>query len=234
MQRDRDAREGGGGDERGEDEVEQLPVACAHRPRLPARARSAADRDARAGSRGERQPAAAPWPAPWRCDGHGAAAAAIAARRRPAPSLGASSSPARRRRGVRLATGGLRVARRRARTATTVMLSSPPARFAASTSASRDARRGRRRPPRRAARISLVAQHRGQPVGAEQVEVAGRGLDGERVDVDVGLGAERARDHGALRVAARPPPRSAGRCARARATSEWSAVSCSSSPSRRR
>ena len=45
-----------------------------------------------------------------------------------------------------------------------------------------------------------VGDHVGEPVGAEQEDVAGLGLDGERVDVDVGLGADRARDHGALRV----------------------------------
>jgi hypothetical protein len=46
----------------------------------------------------------------------------------------------------------------------------------------------------------LVADHRSQPVGADQEEVAGVGLDRERVDVDVRVGSERARDHRALRV----------------------------------
>ena len=79
------------------------------------------------------------------------------------------------------------------------MLSSPPPSFAACDERARgvvevvarlDDGRG----------SSLVADHVGQPVGAEQEEVAGLGLDRERVDVDVGLGAERARDHRALRV----------------------------------
>ena len=45
-----------------------------------------------------------------------------------------------------------------------------------------------------------VRDHRRQPVGADQVEVARLGRDRERVDVDVRLGAERPRDHRALRV----------------------------------
>ena len=78
------------------------------------------------------------------------------------------------------------------------MLSSPPPAFAASISA----RAG-------SSRSSLLVEHGedlvggdhvGQPVRAEQVEVVRPGLDCERVHVDVGLGAERARDHGALRV----------------------------------
>ena len=46
----------------------------------------------------------------------------------------------------------------------------------------------------------LVVDHRRQPVGAEEEEVARLGLDRERVDVDLAVRAERARDHRALRV----------------------------------
>ena len=46
----------------------------------------------------------------------------------------------------------------------------------------------------------VVRHHRRQPVGAEEEEVARLGLDRERVDVDLRVGPERARDHGALRV----------------------------------
>ena len=50
------------------------------------------------------------------------------------------------------------------------------------------------------ARIVVVVDHRREPVGAEHEEVARATLDLEGVDVDVGVGAERARDHRALRV----------------------------------
>ena len=46
----------------------------------------------------------------------------------------------------------------------------------------------------------VVRHHRREPVGAEEEEVARLGLDRGRVDVDLGIGAERARDHRALRV----------------------------------
>ena len=49
----------------------------------------------------------------------------------------------------------------------------------------------------------LVAEHRGQPVGADEKEVARLGFDRERVHVDVGVGAEHACDHEALRVIVR-------------------------------
>ena len=49
----------------------------------------------------------------------------------------------------------------------------------------------------------LVVEHRRQPVGAEQEDVARAGADGHRVDVDVRLGAERPRDHRPLRVLGR-------------------------------
>ena len=42
--------------------------------------------------------------------------------------------------------------------------------------------------------------HVGEPVRADQVEVAYFRLDGERIDVDVRVGAQRAGDHRALRV----------------------------------
>ena len=110
--------------------------------------------------------------------------------------------------------------------ATTVMLSWPPPRFAP------------RRAPARAVEVvavplddgedRVVVDHVGQAVGAEHEDVAGLGGDGERVDVDVRIGAERARDHRALRVvlgllAARACP-----LRTSSATSEWSSVSCSS------
>ncbi len=83
--------------------------------------------------------------------------------------------------------------------ATTVMLSSPPPLFAAFTSALSASSMS----PRFSldeSRISRSSHHRRQPVGAEQEDVAGLRVDRERVDVDVGVGAERARDHGALRM----------------------------------
>ena len=45
-----------------------------------------------------------------------------------------------------------------------------------------------------------LADHRGEAVAAQQEDVAGGGVDRERVDLDIGLGAERARDDRALRV----------------------------------
>ena len=79
----------------------------------------------------------------------------------------------------------------------------------------------------------LVVDHRRQAVGAEQEHVAVPRLDRERVDVDVRVGAERPRDHRALRVrlgllGRELPLRTSS------ATSEWSSVSCSSAPSRTR
>ncbi len=69
----------------------------------------------------------------------------------------------------------------------------------------------RRRGPGRSARGSSrfrstmledrpVVDHRGEAVGAEHEDVAGAGLDRERVHVDLGVGAEHARDHRALGV----------------------------------
>ena len=81
------------------------------------------------------------------------------------------------------------------------MLSSPPSRFAALTSA-RAAARG----PSLLAdvpRICSASDHRRQPVGAEQVDVAVLRREDERVHVDVEIGSERARDHRALWVAVR-------------------------------
>ena len=103
---------------------------------------------------------------------------------------------------------------------TTVTLSSPPASFAA-----RRAPRRRRRiatgGPRRRRAISSSRTIARQPVRAEQEEVAVRGVDRERVDLDVGLGAERARDHGALRVGGGLVLGQAA-AAHELATSEWS------------
>ena len=45
-----------------------------------------------------------------------------------------------------------------------------------------------------------LGDHRGEAVRADEEDVAGAGLEGLEVDLDVGLGAERAGDHGALRV----------------------------------
>ena len=47
----------------------------------------------------------------------------------------------------------------------------------------------------------LVVDHRGEPVGADEEEIARPGLDGKGVHVHVGVGAERACDHRALWVA---------------------------------
>ena len=49
-------------------------------------------------------------------------------------------------------------------------------------------------------RDRLDIDHRGEAVGAEQEEVADSGLKRERVDVDVGVGTERTRDHRSLRM----------------------------------
>ena len=49
----------------------------------------------------------------------------------------------------------------------------------------------------------LVAEHRREAVGTEQEEVARLGDDGQRVDVDVRVGAEHTRDHRPLRVVLR-------------------------------
>ena len=42
--------------------------------------------------------------------------------------------------------------------------------------------------------------HCREPVRAEQKDVAGRAVDGEDVHIDIGVGAERAGDHRALRM----------------------------------
>ena len=63
---------------------------------------------------------------------------------------------------------------------------------------------------------------------AEEEKVARLRFDGERVDVDVGVGTEHSRDHRALRVVLRLFPGKPLRTSSA--TSEWSAVSCSRSP----
>ena len=98
---------------------------------------------------------------------------------------------------VRLA--GVRASPSTSSNRTAVMLSSPPPRFAALDE------RLRRRVEVAAVRRDelldrLAVDHVGEPVGAEQEDVAGLAPDRERVDVDVGVGAERARDHRALRV----------------------------------
>ena len=84
------------------------------------------------------------------------------------------------------------------RKATTVMLSRPPASFASATSrvtaSSRSSVDGER------PRDPVVLDHRRQPVGAEQEDVARAGAEGERVDLDLLLGAERPGDDRALRV----------------------------------
>ena len=69
-----------------------------------------------------------------------------------------------------------------------------------STSASA-ARAGSRPAASIAAAISSSRDHVREPVGADQEEVAGLGLDRERVDLDGRLRPERARDRRALRVA---------------------------------
>ncbi len=46
----------------------------------------------------------------------------------------------------------------------------------------------------------LVVHHRGQPVGADEEDVAVARVDDERVDVDVGIGSDGAGDDGALRM----------------------------------
>ncbi len=47
-------------------------------------------------------------------------------------------------------------------------------------------------------RDRIDVDHRGEAVGAEEEDVARPGLEGERVDVDARVGAERAGDHGPL------------------------------------
>ena len=79
------------------------------------------------------------------------------------------------------------------------MLSSPPPRFAACTSAFTALSRSSRFACT-SSRISLVLDHVGEAVGADEEDVAVLGLDRERVDVDVGIGADRPRDHAPLRV----------------------------------
>ena len=79
------------------------------------------------------------------------------------------------------------------------MLSSPPRSFAALIRARAPAPRSSRC-SRTSSAIGAGVDHRRQAVRAEQEDVPVLGLDGERVDVDVGVGAERAGDHRALRV----------------------------------
>ena len=79
---------------------------------------------------------------------------------------------------------------------------------------------------RRAPEKISSRDHVRQPVGAEQVEVVRAGLDGERVHVDVRVGAERPRDDGALRVRLGFLRRELA-AANDSPTSEWSSVSCS-------
>ena len=79
------------------------------------------------------------------------------------------------------------------------MLSSPPRSLAALISAWVAASRRPRLPDQDPLDRAGV-DHRRQAVRAEQEDVSVAGLDGEHVDVDVGLGPERARDHRALRV----------------------------------
>ena len=125
--------------------------------------------------------------------GLGGGAAADLGRGQPG-LLGAGADQRRALGGSRCGRGRRPRAGRRA----TVMLSRPPARLASSTSA------------RTAASIEvgageqlrdlLLAEHRRQPVGADQEDVAGPGGDGLHVDLDLRLGAERAGDDRALRV----------------------------------
>ena len=79
------------------------------------------------------------------------------------------------------------------------MLSIPPARFAAATSASAAAS-GSLSGGRDQLGDLLVAHDVGEPVGADQVEVARRRRDRERVDLDARLGADGAGDHRPVRV----------------------------------
>ena len=78
------------------------------------------------------------------------------------------------------------------------MLSRPPARLASSTSARTAA--SIEVAPREQLGDLLLAEHRRQPVRAEQEDVAGAGRDGLHVDLDLGLGPERPGDDRALRV----------------------------------
>ena len=117
---------------------------------------------------------------------------------------------------------------------TAVMLSSPPPRFAAASSGF-VAASGRRGSPRARARIVVGVHHRREPVRAEQEDVARlRRRAMNDVDVDVRVGPERARDHGALRMRLGLLAARACRSSRARSTSEWSSVSCLMRPSRTR
>ena len=122
----------------------------------------------------------------------------------PSSGWSVSSSSGERRELARLLVaarcgGGSRRPRRRANR-TAVMLSSPPPRFAAWISAFAAAVEVVAVPPqdlldRR--RASTIVE---RPSEQSRKTSPGCGVDGERVDVDVGVGAERARDHRALRV----------------------------------
>ena len=116
--------------------------------------------------------------------------------------------------------------RRRSRRATTVMLSSPPPAFAASTSALRGVVEVAAVLARAAARISSSSTIVVSPSEQSRKTSPGSRLDRERVDVDVGVGAERARDHRALRVRLGLLGRELARCgpARRRASGRRSAA----------
>ena len=81
---------------------------------------------------------------------------------------------------------------------TTVMLSSPPPRSRSRPERARPAR-GRERSLTVRVHGRLV-DHGRETVRAEEEHVAGAGLDGEAVDDDGGIGAERPGDHGPLRM----------------------------------
>ena len=139
-----------------------------------------------------------PAPAPWRCTGTGfrlatgsaAAATASCLLHRVLVGVGATG-----RLGWRGGSGSPSTISK----STTVMLSIPPARLAAATSASAAASGSFSAAAEQLGDL-LVAHDVRQPVRADQVEVAGRRGDRQRLDLDGRLGADRARDHRAVRV----------------------------------
>ena len=200
---DRDARESRGRDDGREPEVEELLVPGAHRPMLHQTTSAAtASVSTIASSASQRPPA----PAPWRCTG----------------TPGSAGSADRARVGrllhrvlVRIERG--RLLRRRGRLGRRMRIPLDDLEQddrdvvdAAGTIRGVDERFGsvdeglrigqvRRCTPDQLGDL-LVTHDVGEPVGADQVEVAGRDRERHRLDVDARLGADGPRDHRSVRV----------------------------------